>query len=153
LAVTQGSFELAAAYLDEALELARRTGERLRVMLVMGNLGLAALFTADLECAAAHFAEQLRLSREHAVHWMAAEGIGGLAAIAARQDETERAACLLGGAESLANILDDAAGVRLEQEFFSPARERLGEKRWRVAYANGARLGFDEAVSLALDER
>jgi hypothetical protein len=84
---------------------------------------------------------------------MAAEGIGGLAAIAARQDETERAACLLAGAESLANILDDAAGVRLEQEFFSPARERLGEKRWRVAYADGARLGFDEAVSLALDER
>jgi predicted ATPase/DNA-binding SARP family transcriptional activator len=153
VAVAQGSYERAAAYLAEALELAHMTGEQLRVMLVIGNLGLAALFTADLECAAAHFAEQLRLSREHAVHWMAAEGIGGLAAIAAGQDETERAARLLGGAESLANILNDAAGLRLEQEFFSPARERLGETRWRAAYADGARLGFDEAVSLALDER
>jgi predicted ATPase/DNA-binding SARP family transcriptional activator len=151
VAVTQGSYEDAAAYLDEALELAERTGEQLRVMLVMGNLGLAALFTADLGGAAAHFAEQLRLSRDHAVHWMAAEGIGGLAAIAAREGETERAARLLGGAESLANILDDAAGVRLEQEFFSPARERIGEPRWRAAYADGARLSFDEAVSLALE--
>jgi predicted ATPase/DNA-binding SARP family transcriptional activator/Tfp pilus assembly protein PilF len=152
VAVTQGSYECAAAYLDEALELAERTGEQLRVMLVFGNLGLAALFTADLECAAAHFAEQLRLSREHAVYWMAAEGIGGLAAIAARQGEAERAARLLGAAESLANILNDAAGLRLEQEFFTPARERLGEKRWGAAYADGAALSFDEAVSLALDE-
>jgi hypothetical protein len=150
LAVTQGSYEHAAAYLDEALELAVRTGEQLRVMLVIGNLGLAALFTADLERAAAHFAEQVRLSREHAVSWMAAEGIGGLAAIAARQGEAERAARLLGAAESLANVLTDAAGLRLEREFFSPAREQLGETRWRAAYADGARLGFDEAVSLAL---
>ena len=86
------------------------------------------------------------------MHWIAAEGIVGLAAIAARQGEAERAARLLGAAESLANVLTDAAGVRLEQEFFSPARERLGETRWRAAYADGARLGFDEAVSLALDE-
>ena len=46
----------------------------------------------------------------------------------------------------------DAAGVRLEQEFFSPARERMGERRWDAAYTEGARLDFDEAVSLALDE-
>ncbi len=151
-AVTQGSYERAAGYLDEALELAHRTGEQLRVMIVTGNLGVVALFTAELECAAARFAEQLRLSREHAVHWMAADGIAGLAAIAARQGEAERAARLLGAAESLAKVLEDAAGVRLEQEFFSPARERLGETRWRAAHADGARLGFEEAVSLALEQ-
>ena len=44
------------------------------------------------------------------------------------------------------------AGVRLEQEFFSPARERLGESRWDTAYTEGARLDFDEAMSLALNE-
>jgi predicted ATPase/DNA-binding SARP family transcriptional activator len=152
LAVTQGSYEHASAYLDDALELAERTGEQLRVILVVGNLGLAALFTADLECAAAHFAEEIRLAGEHGPRWIASEGIAGLAAIAARQGETERAARLLGAAESLANVLNDAAGVRLEQEFFSPARERLGETRWRAAHADGARLDFDEAVRLALDD-
>jgi predicted ATPase/DNA-binding SARP family transcriptional activator len=150
-AVGQGSYEQAAAYLDEALVLAERSGEPVGLMRVFGNLGLASLFTTDLERAGAYFGEQLRLTREHAVHWMAAEGISGLAAIATRQGDPERAARLLGAAESLAAVLGDAVGVRLEQEFFTPARVRLGEKRWRAAYADGVGLGFDEAVSLALE--
>jgi predicted ATPase len=152
VALTQGSYERAAAYLDEALVLAERTGEPLRLMLAFGNLGLASLFMADLDRAEARFGEELRLCGVHGVTWMAAEGIVGLGAIAASQGDNERAARLLGAAESMANALDDAAGVKLEQEFFSPARERIGEARWRAAYADGARLSFDEAVSLALDE-
>ena len=75
-----------------------------------------------------------------------------MGAIAARQGDAERAARLLGAAQSVANVLADAAGVRLGQELFSPARERLGERRWDAAYAEVARLDFDDAVSLALDE-
>ena len=48
--------------------------------------------------------------------------------------------------------MNDAGGVRLEQEFFSPARERLGERRWDAACTEGARLDFDEAARLALGE-
>jgi hypothetical protein len=113
--------------------------------------GLASLFRADLEGAHARFAEEVRLSREHGLSWIASESIAGLAAIAASQGDAERAARLLGAAESLANVLGDAAGIKLEQEFFSPARERIGEAHWRAAYADGAGLKFDEAVSLALD--
>ena len=115
----------------------RGPGEPLRVILVVGNLGLASLFTADLDGAAARFAEELRLCREHGLPWIASEGIAGLAAIAARQGDAERAARLLGAAESLANVLNDAGGVRLEQEFFSPARERIGERRWRRRVRGG----------------
>ena len=150
-AIAQGSSERAAAYLDEALVLVERTGEPLIRMWVYGNLGHASLFTADLERAEARFGEQLRLCREHRVTWVASEGICGFAAVAARQGESERAARLLGAAESRAEVLCDAVGARLEQEFFTPARERIGEKRWRAAYADGAGLGFEEAVSLALD--
>jgi predicted ATPase/DNA-binding SARP family transcriptional activator len=150
LAVAQGSYERAAAYLDEALVFAERSGEPLMVILAFGNLGLASLFTADLESAVVRFEEELRLCREHALSWLAAEGIAGLAAVAACRGELERAARLLGAAESLANVLNDAAGVRLEEEFFSPARQQMGETRWRAAYADGVGLGFDEAVSLAL---
>jgi predicted ATPase/DNA-binding SARP family transcriptional activator len=152
LAVAQGSYERGAAYLDDALVFAERSGEQLMVILAFGNLGLASLFTADLESAADRFGEELRLCQKHDIAWLAAEGIAGLAAVAARQGEVERAARLLGAAESLADVLTDAGGIRLEQEFFSPAREQIGEKRWRAAYAEGARLGFDEAVSLALNE-
>jgi len=150
-AIGQGSYERAAEYLDEALPLAKRTGEPLRVIICFGNLGLVALFMSDLERAAAHFREELRLCVEFGVAWVAADGIGGLAAVAACRREAERAARLLGAAESMANVLVDVVGVRLERELFSPARERMGETLWDAAYADGARLSFDEAVSLALD--
>jgi len=150
LAVAQGSYERAVAYLEQALVFAERSGEPVMVILVFGNLGLASLFTADLESAVVRFGEELQLCQEHALAWLAAEGIAGLAAVAVRRGQVERAARLLGAAESMANVLDDAGGVRLAEEFFSPARQQLGEARWRAAYADGAGLGFDEAVSLAL---
>jgi predicted ATPase/DNA-binding SARP family transcriptional activator len=151
VATGQGSYERAAEYLDEALPLAERTGEPLRVMICLGNLGLVALFMSDLERAAAHFREELRLCVEFGVGWVAADGICGLAAIAACRGEAERAARLLGAAEAMASVLVDAVGVRLEREMFSPARERMGETLWDAAYTDGARLGYDEAVSLALN--
>ena len=150
VAIAQGRYEHAAVFLDQTLELAERSGEPFRVILAFGNLGLASLFTGDLENARAHFGDELRLCREHAVHWMAAEGLAGLGAVAACRNEAERAARLLGAAESLAQVLSDPVGAKLEQEFFAPARERIGEERWRAAYADGARLGFEDAVSLAL---
>jgi predicted ATPase/DNA-binding SARP family transcriptional activator len=151
-AAVQGSYERAAAYLDQALPVAEKSGEPLRVILVVGNLGLASLFRADPDDARARFAEEVRLAHVHGLTWLASEGIAGLGAIAAHQGDAERAARLLGAAQSLANVLTDAGGVRLEQEFFAPARERMGENHWDAAYAEGARLDFDEAVSLALDE-
>jgi tetratricopeptide (TPR) repeat protein len=149
-AIGQGTYECAAAYLDEALVLAERTGEQLRVMLVFENLGLASLFMANLERAMERFAEGLRLCREHGVAWAGAEALAGVAAVAARQGKFERAARLLGAAESLSEF-QNAVGARLEQEFFSPARQQLGKGRWGSAHAEGARLSFDEAVRLALD--
>ena len=150
-AITQGNYQRAAAYVDEALVLAEQSGEQVRVMMAFGNLGLASLFTGNFDDAAAHFAQQLRLGHEHAVSWMAAEAITGLAAIAARQGDSERAALLLGAAESLANVLGDAVGARLEQEFFAPARDGIGEARWAVVHTAGAGLGLEEAASLALE--
>jgi tetratricopeptide (TPR) repeat protein len=152
LAITQGSYERGTAYLDETLPLAERTGEPLRVVMAHGNLGLASLFTGELVAARARFLEEVRLSREHGLPWLGSEGLAGLAAIAACRGELERAARLRGAAEGLARVMNDAGGVRLEQEFFSPARERMGERRWDAAFTEGARLDFDEAVSLALDE-
>src|SRR5215207_2588198 len=150
-AIGQGSYERAAAYLEETLPLAEKSGEQLRVFLAIGNLGLVSLFTGDLERAEARFGDNLRLCRGPDLAWIAADSIAGLAAVAACQGEEERAARLLGAAESMADVLNDATGGKLEEEFFAPARNRFGETRWGTAHANGARLGFDEAVELALD--
>jgi predicted ATPase/DNA-binding SARP family transcriptional activator len=150
-AVNQGSYELAMAYLAEALPVVETVGEPLRLSIVIGNLGLASLFMSDFQDARARFAEEIRLAYEHGLAWIASEGIAGLGAIAAHHGDDERAARLFGAAESIAEVLVDPGAVRLEQDFLAPARERLGEQRWDAAYANGARLSVDEAVSLALE--
>jgi hypothetical protein len=38
---------------------------------------------------------------------------------------------LLGAAESLAEVPGNTVGVKLEQGFFLPAREEIGEAHWR----------------------
>jgi non-specific serine/threonine protein kinase len=117
---------------------------------VCGNIGLEALFTGDLDRARGAFDEQLRHCREHAL-WVAAEGLSGLAALAARQGDPERAARLLGAATGIGPWDADAdVGAAIKHQFFDPARKRYGERRWSEAYAAGACLGFEEAIDLAL---
>jgi len=151
MALEQDSYERGSAYLDKALPLVEKTGDPLRLSWLVGNLGLASLFTGDLDDADARFAEEIRLARTHGLSWIASEGLAGLAAISARRGEVERAARLLGAAESLAEVLRDPAGLKLEREFFAPARERIGATHWEALHTEGARLDLDEAVSLALD--
>ena len=112
------------------------------------------LFTADFERAGARFAEQLRLCREHGVSWMAAEGIAGLAAIAALPGRA--------GARRTSARRSRIAGERpgrcgrrhgssrsSSRRLGSDLARRVGAPRTRTA----PRLGFDEAVSLALGRR
>ena len=152
-AIGQGDDERALAYLEDAQSAAERSGEQLRVVLALDNLGLASLFMADLETARDRFGRQLRLCGAPGLEWLAASGIAGLAAADACEGEEERAARLLGAAESMASVRGDAAGIRLDETFFSPARQRIGEPRWDAAYAAGAKLSPDEAIGLALDPR
>jgi non-specific serine/threonine protein kinase len=117
---------------------------------VCGNMGLAALYSGDLDRAQEAFEEQLRLCREH-VFWVAAEGLSGLAALAARRGDPKRAARLLGAATAI-GPWDADTDVRdaLEQRFFEPARRRYGAPRWSQAHAAGTRLSFEAAIDFAL---
>jgi predicted ATPase len=149
-AIKEGRPERAAPLLDQAMPLARELGDPVPLAFVWGNLGLEALFSGELDRARAAFDEQLPICREH-VLWVAAEGLAGLAALAARRDDTEHAARLLGAATALGPWDADAdVGAALQQQFFEPARQRYGEQRWSQAYAAGSRLSLEEAIDLAL---
>ena len=117
---------------------------------VHGNVGLAALFTGDLDPARTAFNEELRISRELVIRWLASEGLAGLAAIAIRLDDLDRAARLLGAATATGPVGDVDVTAQLEREFFAEARERSGDRRWGEGQAAGAELSFADAIELGL---
>ena len=110
---------------------------------------MAALFTGDLDRARTALEEQLRLCREHVWPEPAAEGLAGVAAIAICAGDAKRGATLLGAASATGPIADADVARQFEQRFFEPARQVLGGS-WSEAYADGAAMGFDEAIALAL---
>jgi predicted ATPase/DNA-binding SARP family transcriptional activator len=149
-AIKEGNPDRARLLLERALPLARDVGDPERLAFVYGNLGLEALFSGDVERARSAFEEQLRICREH-VLWVAAEGLSGLAAIAARQGDPKHAARLLGAATGIGPWDADAdVGEALEQQFFEPARLSYGEPRWSKAHDSGSRLSLVEAIAVAL---
>jgi predicted ATPase len=147
-AIKAGRPEDAARYLAQNEPLARELGDPVTLAVTCGNVGLEALFSDDLDRAGDAFHEQLRLCREHVVTHLASEGIGGLAAIAARRGDPDRAARLLGAATAIGPV-GDAVNAQLEQRFFAHARRAPG---WNDAHAAGARMGFDEAIAFALGD-
>ena len=110
---------------------------------------MAALFTGDLDRARTALEEQLRLCREHVWPDPAAEGLVAVAAIAICAGDAKRGATLLGAASATGPIADADVARQFEQRFFESARQVLGGV-WSKAYADGAAMGFDEAIALAL---
>jgi tetratricopeptide (TPR) repeat protein len=150
VALKDGRPDLARPMLDRALPLARRLGDARELMFVWGNVGLEALFSGDLDRAEAAFGEELRFCLELVDDSLAPEGLGGLAAVAARRGDIGRAARLLGAAIAIGPIADPDVLAQLERDFFEPARERYGDARWRETQAAGGLLTFEEAVDAAL---
>ena len=121
-AIKAGSPEAARPFLAQAVPLAHELGDPVFLALTCGNVGLEALFNDDLDRARDAFDEGLRLCREHVVRHLAAEALGGLAAIATRRGDPERAARLLGAATAIGPVGDADVNAQLEEHFFAPAR-------------------------------
>ena len=138
---------------DRAVPLAHELEDPLSLALVYGNVGLEALFMDELDRAQDAFDQQLRLCNEHVVTHLAAEALGGLAAIATRRGDPERAARLLGAANATGPVGDADVSAQLEQHFFASARARHGTRRWSRARAAGAEMTFEQAIDFALGPR
>jgi len=120
--------------------------------------GLALVRCPGREPAAAE-ALHRALAAEHALGDVlgTAYAVEGLAWLAARREQPERTAWLLGAADQLWA----ATGRRLSgiavleesrQHAVDAAREALGMRRYTAAYSRGAALGLDAVVREALDE-
>jgi non-specific serine/threonine protein kinase len=147
--IKEGRPEAARRALEPAVPIVRSLGDPRAGIFLEGNIGLEALFSGDHERARTAFQEQVRLCALEGWEALAAEGLGGLAAVAAVEGDSERAARLLGAAEALGSVGDADVLKRLEQRFLGPARDRLGGEAWSSGYAAGAALGLREAAELA----
>jgi tetratricopeptide (TPR) repeat protein len=126
-AMSLGSDLDAKELVERAVPIARRLDDPSLWMMVQGNFGLAALLTGDIEPAREAFREELRLCRELVVRPFAYEGLNGLAAVAARRGETDRAARLAGAASALHHGAPYAlVEEMLDATFFEAARASCG---------------------------
>jgi predicted ATPase/class 3 adenylate cyclase len=151
VALCEGSDRDAKALLDRAEPIARTLDDLAMLMLVRGNIGLAAVFTGDIGAARHAFREELQLCREMTFRPVAHEGLLGLAAVATVDGDLHRAALLVGAA---AAHRCDRPGVdaRLNAAFFQAARRRCGTAAWDTRLRDGATLDFEDAIAYALEE-
>jgi predicted ATPase/class 3 adenylate cyclase len=149
----QGDHERGARLNQEAAELLRERGSRGHLQYALDNLGWAALMGRDPDRAVSLHQESLALSQQLGDKLVAAEAMEGLACSASIRGQSERVARLFGAAE----ILREAVGYQqqpreqaLRAPYLAAARSRSAASAWDAAWAEGRRLGFEEAVAYAL---
>ncbi len=111
----------------------------------------------DNERATRLLEESLTISVEIGDEGNVAYCLEGLAAIAADEDELERAARLWGAAEALlenAEVLTSphVPDRSLHQRQVADARARLEPEAWQKAWAQGRAMTLEQAVEYALED-
>jgi predicted ATPase/DNA-binding SARP family transcriptional activator len=158
VALTEEDYEAAEELAVEGLRVADEAGNPFWVMASLGVAGLAALFLERIDVAEQRFREQLAICRRERFEGLEGEALLGLAAVAARAGNSERAAMLTGASElsmqRVANEADRPVYERLHARFIAPARLALGESAWARGDVAGHALALEEVYDLALvDER
>ncbi|HEU5044517.1 MAG TPA: helix-turn-helix domain-containing protein [Nocardioidaceae bacterium] len=150
-----GKPDRARPALGEALSTYDKIGDERFHARCLAYLGLASLLENDPGRAGALFAQSLRTFAELAEPAGTAEGVAGIAAVAATTGQTIRAATLGGAAERLRETVA-ARQLPLERRATAPyltsAEQAVGSTEWARAWRSGRQLTLTAAVSLALTE-
>jgi predicted ATPase/DNA-binding CsgD family transcriptional regulator len=147
----RGDYRRAAALFEEALALFHSLGDKRGRATVVHNLGYVVLRQGDSHRSRALFLEGMTLTKElgdrRVINCLA--GLAGASA----QVRPEWATTLLGAATALMS----AIGVRLEpvnrpdfDHNIALAKDRLGERAFSAAWAQGAAMTLEQAIAYAL---
>lgn len=151
-AVCTGDTTEARARVDEALVLAGLIDDPRDIGSATANLGWVELLEGDLCHARTCFEEALTTARRLGKRALGAEGLWGLAQVAAARGDADSAARLAGSASALGGTAGfDPTAVIPFAHHLDGARTTLGEYAWQKAWADGAALDLDSAFTLALD--
>ena len=153
IAVTRHEHERTQALFEEGLALNQETGDRMGTVLLLALGALTALGRGDHRRARELCEQGLEVSRQFGMRHGIAFHLQILACLAGAQGQAVRAARLWGAFDALGETI----GVRLvpvERYHYGPyiaaARERLDDAAWEVAWAEGRKMTFEEAIEYAL---
>jgi hypothetical protein len=152
-ALCTGDTVEARAKLDEALELDRLINNTGAIGADTVNLGWVDLLEGDRDGARSCFEAAAGLGRRIGTRAHVAEALWGFAQVAAARDDPDRAARLAGAAAALGAPAgyDPAASVTFARHL-EDSRTTLGDQAWQKAWADGAELDLDAALTLALEQ-
>jgi non-specific serine/threonine protein kinase len=153
VALYGGEPQRARRLAGESLALGEELGDQRTIVEAFRAEGWAALALGEFARAQARLGESLALYRAAGVQWGVAFCLEGLAAVAARQGQPERAARLGGAAEALREAMGAPPPPphRAHYErYLNAARGRVGAAAWTTAWAAGRALPREEAIALAL---
>ncbi|HEX9438952.1 MAG TPA: tetratricopeptide repeat protein, partial [Roseiflexaceae bacterium] len=150
----QGDYDQAAVIYTESLQLHQDVGNKPEIPRLLHNLGYVALRLGDTAQAQTHFWHSLDLFRELGIARGVAEGLAGLAAVAAIEGQPERAARLWGAAEALHETIGTptwpADGIEHDR-YQKIVRTQLDERTFAAAWAAGRALTPEQVIAEALD--
>ena len=149
-ALEEGRPHEALAFHAESEALVAVVGDPLDSASILTILGVGCLLSGDFARAREAFVRQLLLCEKLGFHWEAYESLAGLAALAIRDDEPERAARLLGAANACGEHFGLGLLVRVERDFIAEARARVDPAWWRRAEESGAAMPFGQIVAYAM---
>jgi hypothetical protein len=113
-------------------------------------LGMVALQRGDLVAAHDHLVVALRSRLRHGFRGAAADAVAAIAVRCAAGGDVATAATLFGGAESVRGARRTVLFGSFWSDRQATVRSILGDSAFDASYADGAGLGFDRIVALAL---
>jgi tetratricopeptide (TPR) repeat protein len=155
IAFLQGRYDQAQLYLQNGLEYADKTGERMMALWFRAHLGYVTLKQGDLIEARAHFTKCVNQFLQDQVEIGAVFAIEGMASLYVVVSQPERAARLIGWADMMRKKLTDPRPP-LEQsnvdKDIAACLVKMGEVAFSDGYDHGQGMTMDAAVKYALAE-
>jgi predicted ATPase/class 3 adenylate cyclase len=153
LALEDGDLARAAELCEEGLALARKVGNEQTAALLLQDLGFIALHGGRLPEAATRYAESLEIARRFDLKGSVASCLKGIAAAAAASGDRDRAARILGAANTVDEQVHgtlEAPEVPEDAWIHAFARGHLGDERSLEAWSDGRAMTLEEAAEYAL---
>jgi len=149
-ALREGNIPAARAYLQQAAEAIRETGDQ--GLGVSVNMGWVLRQDNDPDGAQSSFETVLRMSRRNGDRYGIAYAILGLACLATDAGNWDRAAVLHGVAQASLDRTGqpwEELEARYRRDSLDQVRARLGREQFERACAEGMALSLGEALDLA----